>query len=189
MKSSKNYQGKKYLSIYRGIVSKVNDPENRGRIKTLVPSIFKNNEETVWALPCFPEFSAISPDVGTPVWVMFEEGDISQPVWLGTWHTIGALLSNFITEVEDVVYSRSGGTIKINNAKGELFIFNSHGKIIYMDSDEIHINDGEGNIIIINSASDTIELAQKGGNKITLSSSGVNVSGSLTVNGTPVALA
>lgn len=188
MKSSRNYQGKKYNSIYRGIVSKVNDPENRGRVCLLVPSIFKNSQETLWALPCFPEFSATSPDIGTPAWVMFEDGNINKPVWLGTWHTTSALLNNFTEDKEDIVYSREGGTIKINNSKGELFIFNRSGKIVYLSKTEIHINDGEGNIIVINSPSNTIELKQADSNKITLNESGVSVTGSLKVNGIDVAL-
>lgn len=188
MNNSRNYQGEKYSSVYRGIVSKIADPENRGRIKMIVPSIFNNNEETDWALPCFSEFSAISADIGTPVWVMFEDGDISTPVWIGTWHTTGALLDTFIAEKDDVIYSRDGDTIKVNNAKGEIIIFNKYGKVIFIGEDEIHITDTRGNIILIDSVSNSIELSQSGGNKIQLSNAGVNIVGNLFVNNVPVAL-
>ncbi len=71
---------------YRGKVVDVDDPLNKGRIKVEVPKVLRT--EQAWAMPCVPYagkevgFFAIPP-VGTGVWVEFEGGDPSYPIWVG----------------------------------------------------------------------------------------------------------
>jgi hypothetical protein len=49
-----------------------------------------------WALPCAPYagtgagFFSIPP-IGAGVWIEFEAGDVSRPIWSGTWWAIGEL--------------------------------------------------------------------------------------------------
>ena len=38
---------------------------------------------TIWALPCVPPGLELMPKVGDVVWVEFEAGDPSYPVWMG----------------------------------------------------------------------------------------------------------
>jgi uncharacterized protein involved in type VI secretion and phage assembly len=72
---------------YRGTVTDNHDPLNKGRVKVSVPSIMPPSL-AMWAMPCVPYagkkvgLSAI-PAVGAGVWVEFEEGDISFPIWVG----------------------------------------------------------------------------------------------------------
>ena len=90
----------RFFGIYRGLVTDNKDPENKGRIKVIIPKLF-GNEETGWCEPCIPLTSTSSckkreelgsngtfdmtPDIGSGVWIEFEEGDISLPVWVGLW--------------------------------------------------------------------------------------------------------
>jgi hypothetical protein len=71
--------------IYRGIVVATADPRRRGRLKIEVPDV--PGSSTLWALPCVPAGSRARPAVGAMVWVMFERGDPSVPVWLGVLPT------------------------------------------------------------------------------------------------------
>jgi type VI secretion system secreted protein VgrG len=79
----------RYYGKYRGYVSNVTDPQNTGRIKAYVPRLL-GEAETGWAMPCTPYagpdqgFYAI-PEVGAGVWVEFEGGDLSSPLWSGMW--------------------------------------------------------------------------------------------------------
>ena len=87
------------FGIYKGLVTNNKDPQNKGRIKAIIPKLF-GNQETGWCEPCIPLTSScqkreesgsnsssfdMTPDIGSGVWVEFEDGDISLPVWVGIW--------------------------------------------------------------------------------------------------------
>lgn len=71
---------------YRGKVEDNRDPTGRGRLKVLVPAVM--GKQPVWALPCAPYAGDnmgvyMVPEPGTGVWVEFEAGDPSYPIWVG----------------------------------------------------------------------------------------------------------
>lgn len=75
---------------YRGYVHRVDDPDNRGRIQAFVPRLLGPDAPTGWAMPAAPYAGPDQglfavPDVGAGVWVEFEEGDLSRPIWSGMW--------------------------------------------------------------------------------------------------------
>jgi hypothetical protein len=75
---------------YRGVVSDIADPESLGRVKAKVPAIFGNQEECPWAMPAVPFAGpqhglVLLPEVGDGVWIEFEGGDLSRPIWSGCW--------------------------------------------------------------------------------------------------------
>ncbi len=74
---------------YRGTVKDVEDPKNLGRLRARVPEVL-GEELSNWALPCAPYAGngvgmfAVPPlDAG--VWIEFEAGDVSRPIWSGCW--------------------------------------------------------------------------------------------------------
>ena len=69
------------FGLYRGRVINATDPQGRRQLQVEVPSVLGTN--ALWALPCVPPGSRAKPAMGTTVWVMFENGDPSSPVWLG----------------------------------------------------------------------------------------------------------
>jgi type VI secretion system secreted protein VgrG len=79
----------RYYGKYRGYVSNVSDPQKQGRVKAYVPRLL-GETETGWAMPCAPYagpdqgFYAV-PELGAGVWIEFEGGDLSKPIWAGTW--------------------------------------------------------------------------------------------------------
>jgi hypothetical protein len=70
-----------HYGIYRGNVLNTADPMMKGRIQVRVPAIAVVASD--WALPCREYRSTALPQVGSVVWVMFEGGDPSYPVWMG----------------------------------------------------------------------------------------------------------
>ena len=79
----------RYYGKHRGYVSNVTDPDSQGRIKAYVPRLL-GEAETGWAMPCAPYAGPdqgiyMIPDVGAGVWIEFEGGDLSRPIWSGQW--------------------------------------------------------------------------------------------------------
>lgn len=78
---------------FRGTVVDNADPLRQGRVRAFVPSVL-GSTESGWALPCAPfagpqaGFFAIPP-VGAGVWIEFEAGDVSRPIWSGCWWGAG----------------------------------------------------------------------------------------------------
>lgn len=94
-----------HYGLYRGVCTRNNDPENRLRIRLKVPAV-SGPKETGWALPCVPpgwkggELLAShqggdhththsilneTPNPGDAVWVMYEQGELDSPVWMGVF--------------------------------------------------------------------------------------------------------
>jgi hypothetical protein len=79
------YGNARFYGIYRGVVSDINDPQTLNRVRIKVPQILAD-QATQWAWPVEKQGTATSlPAVGQGVWVMFEGGDPSYPVWLGVF--------------------------------------------------------------------------------------------------------
>ncbi|MEM1674931.1 MAG: phage baseplate assembly protein V [Candidatus Bathyarchaeia archaeon] len=76
--------GYRFDDLFRGKVVDVNDPLRLGRVRVRVYPVMDEikDEDLPWAEPCFPGFLVI-PQVGNWVWVMFREGNVFKPVWLG----------------------------------------------------------------------------------------------------------
>jgi uncharacterized protein involved in type VI secretion and phage assembly len=77
-----------YYSTYRGTIVDNKDPKKLGRVKVRVPQVAADNIIEEWAWPFgqpagenFGDF--FIPPKGSPVWVQFEQGRPTNPVWTG----------------------------------------------------------------------------------------------------------
>ena len=87
--TTRGNQTARHYGKYRGTVTDNQDPKKQGRIKAQVPEILRD-VESGWALPCAPYAGVNSglyavPPVGAGVWLEFEAGDVSRPIWVGCW--------------------------------------------------------------------------------------------------------
>ncbi len=166
----------RYFGKYRGQVTDNNDPDSLGRIKAKVPRLL-GDEETGWALPCFPYGGASEqglfamPDVGAGVWIEFEGGDLSYPIWSGTWYTSGAIPES-ATPGQKVYKTASGHKIVLDDDGGSIEITDSNNNTIKMDSSGIEITDSNNNTIKMDS--NGVALTS-GSNSVKLKSSGVSI--------------
>ena len=74
---------------YQGTVTDNADPLNLGRLQAFVPALM-GGLTTGWAKPCVPYAGPASGFFSVPpnkagVWIEFEAGDISQPIWTGCY--------------------------------------------------------------------------------------------------------
>ncbi|MFZ9615376.1 MAG: phage baseplate assembly protein V [Fluviibacter sp.] len=73
----------RFYGVYKATVVDNNDPESRNRLSVSVPQV-GGADIFEWAEACFPPtIFPIVPDLQSNVWVMFESGDPSYPVWIG----------------------------------------------------------------------------------------------------------
>jgi len=143
----------RYFGKYRGTVSDNTDPTSRGRLKVKVPAVLGYLE--MWAMPCVPYAGKgvgyyMLPEVGAGVWVEFEAGDASYPIWTGCFWADGEL-----PDASDV-------GIKIIKTESHILRFDDNG-------DEILIKNSGGSKQTI--AADVI--TESGGAKHTVGSGGV----------------
>lgn len=131
----------KFYGKYRGLVVDNRDPLLRGRLKVQVPQVLGTSE--VWALPCVPYagqgvgFFAL-PKTDTAVWVEFEAGDASYPIWTGTLWALGDL--DPLEAVPEVKFLKTDKfTLKIDDLIGEITIENQAGSQVVIGPLEVKI--------------------------------------------------
>lgn len=81
----KDSDGKlRFYGVYRGVVADTRDPLAKNRIRVQVPQVL-GSQVTGWAWPMISVSSteAASPNVGDGVFIQFEGGDPSFPLWSG----------------------------------------------------------------------------------------------------------
>jgi len=78
---------RRFFGKYRALVVDNDDPWGRGRIRALVPDILGDGVSD-WAVPCLPcaalhNEERFIPEIEQWVWMEFEAGDPSRPIWVG----------------------------------------------------------------------------------------------------------
>ena len=86
-----------YFAVYRATVTDTVDPQGKGRIQVRIPTVATAVQ---WAAACLPnavDSSAVQlPEVGSAVWVAFEAGDASRPVYLGVLPAGGCTMTQIV---------------------------------------------------------------------------------------------
>jgi uncharacterized protein involved in type VI secretion and phage assembly len=163
----------KYWGKCRGIVADRNDPDQLGRLKLTVPSLF-GDEKTGWAAPASPFAGAdigffFLPQVGDMVWVEFEEGDLDQPIWSGgSWarpdrdSEIPAEAKTSYPE-QAVIKTKAGNVIVLVDAAGKegIVIRTPGGCEIVMDPNTNLVTVQAGEIHLRGSSGEVQELATR----------------------------
>ena len=88
--STTSAQARTFYGKYRGTVIDNVDPMLRGRLMLEVPDVTSLTPSS-WAEPCVPLAGPTGlpmgvymvPPIGAGVWVEFEQGDPSKPIWVG----------------------------------------------------------------------------------------------------------
>ncbi|HMD21208.1 MAG TPA: phage baseplate assembly protein V [Alloacidobacterium sp.] len=159
-----------YYGKYRGQVIDNNDPSNLGRIKANVPRVL-GVEDSGWALPAFAYGGASEqgffavPDVGAGVWIEFEGGDLSYPIWSGTWYTSGDIPES-AQPGKKVLKTKSGHKLVLDDDGGTLEITDSNGNTVSMDSSTVKVAAGNATKVVIDAPQ--IELVENSTHPVVL---------------------
>ena len=87
---------KKFYGKYRGTVMNNIDPMQMGRIQAIVPDVL-GPIPTSFAMLCFPITGKqmgtfMLPQIGSGVWIEFEQGNPDYPIWTGGYWGLAAEL-------------------------------------------------------------------------------------------------
>jgi len=140
----------RFYGKYRGIVTNNDDPKKLGRIRVKVPEVL-GDAETGFALPCVPYAGpgmgifAVPPS-GAGIWVEFEAGDPSKPIWSGCWWGEGQLPkdeSGSQVEIKQKIFSSDSGLmVVLNDEKQSIAISDKNGKNLL----KIEISEGKASL-------------------------------------------
>lgn len=113
-----------FFAKYRGQVIDNKDPNGLGRIKVQVPSVLGPVTDS-WAMPAVPYAGTgvgwfAVPPVGANVWVEFEGGDHTLPIWTG----------GFWTTKDDMPLSPAGPDTKLLRTEGVFVVHNNSAESV-----------------------------------------------------------
>jgi uncharacterized protein involved in type VI secretion and phage assembly len=145
----------RFYGKYRGIVAENEDPAEMGRIKARIPSVL-GTVESGWCTPCVPYAGpqvgiAFLPAVGSGVWIEFEGGDVSFPIWVGGYWRKGELPTDASPEVKVIVTS-APLEVKLDDSAQALTMTDPSGNIAALEDAGIKLSNG-GQQLVIDEAS------------------------------------
>jgi uncharacterized protein involved in type VI secretion and phage assembly len=139
----------RFYGKYRGTVTEVED--SSGRIKAKVPAVL-GDQATGWCLPCLPYAGdqvciAFLPEEGAGVWIEFEGGDVSYPIWVGCYWHDGEKPDRVEKQVK-VIKTKQDQQIVLDDKDHSIAISDSNGNSVTLDRNGIAIVRGSGKIKI-----------------------------------------
>lgn len=132
-----------FFGKHRGTLTDARDPEKRGRLKVKVPAVLGDTE--VWAVPCVPYAGDkvgfyFLPEPGTGVWVEFEGGDPSYPIWAGFFWGDGQIPED--GEPAHKVLRTLKSTLRVDDDNDEVNLKNTGGASLMLGADAVVDNSG-----------------------------------------------
>lgn len=142
----------RFFGKYRGVVVDVD--AGTMRVKAQVPAVLAG-QPSGWARACVPYAGpslgfAFLPEVGSGVWIEFEGGDVSYPIWTGCfWHD-GEPPSAAAAAVK-VIVTKSGHTIKLDDDGTSITVTDPNNNTVTLDSTGITLARGSNQVAISDS--------------------------------------
>ncbi len=169
----------RFFGKYRGIVTNVEDPEKLGRIIAQVPEVLQEMASP-WALPATPFAGpghglVLIPEVGDGVWIEFEAGDPSRPIWTGGWWGPNELPAPGDVQVRALV-TTAGHKFVLNDKDKEIQLLHSGGAELKMTDNDITLTIGQSEFKM---TSDQISLKVLT-NEITMTTTDITLKGGPT---------
>lgn len=136
-----------YFGKYRGTVSDTDDSTSRGRLKVKVPALLGDLE--VWAMPCTPYagdgvgFYSLPPS-GSGVWIEFEGGDPSYPIWSGCFWADNQLPDDSDENIK--IWKTKKATLRCDDSSDEVKISDSSGSKLTLGEDDAKLEHGESSV-------------------------------------------
>ena len=151
----------KFLGKYRGTVLNTVDPLQMGRIQVQVTDVLGPMPSS-WAMPAVAYTGKqmgmwCLPQIGTGVWVEFEQGDPDKPVWSGAWYgsaaDVPALALAAPPAVPNIVFQTTAqNTIMLSDlpgAAGGILLKCRSGAFISVSDNGIIISNGVATITLL----------------------------------------
>ncbi|MGH7617081.1 MAG: phage baseplate assembly protein V [Gemmatimonadaceae bacterium] len=192
-----------YFGKYRGVVIANDDPQQLGRLRLWVPSLFPTDDGstpgeddptvTDWAWPCLPfggkpdQGMFFVPEVKAKVWVEYEEGNLDSPIWVGVFWSAPGGSTEIPTEAKDmdnnepqrrVLRTSSGHVLEFCDIDGKESITLRHkdGATLTLDENgSATLGNKEGTFLYLNAQDSEFSFADKNGNNVRLGDTNVTL--------------
>jgi len=144
----------RFYGKYRGIVSAVD--ASTMRIKVKVPSVL-GETDTGWCMPCVPYAGpnvgfAFLPETGSGVWIEFEGGDVSYPIWVGGYWREGEFPADVAQNVK-VIVTAASHTLKLDDGQSSITLSDPNGNTVTLGSSGITLANGQSVSVVVSSSS------------------------------------
>ncbi len=144
----------RFYGKYRGIVTQVDAATMR--IKAKVPSVL-GETDTAWCMPCVPYAGpgigiAFLPETGTGVWIEFEGGDVSYPIWVGGYWRHGEFPADAAAQVK-VIVTQAKHKVKFDDGQKSITISDPNGNTVTLDNSGITLANGSKSKVVVSSSS------------------------------------
>lgn len=142
----------RFYGKYRGTVTDVD--AKTMRVKAAVPGVL-GTQNTGWAMPCVPYAGnqvgfAFLPEVGAGIWIEFEGGDVSYPIWTGCfWHD-GEIPSDATDKVKAIV-TVGKNKILLDDQGNKITISDQNGNSVVLDSSGVTVKRGSQQVVVSDS--------------------------------------
>lgn len=142
----------RFYGKYRGSVTDVD--ASTLRIKAKVPAVL-GDQESGWCMPCVPYAGqdvgvAFLPEEGSGVWIEFEGGDVSYPIWTGCYWRSGEQPSDAAPKVK-VIVTKAPHKILLDDDAESITISDSNQNTITLDSSGITLTRGSNSVAVTDS--------------------------------------
>jgi uncharacterized protein involved in type VI secretion and phage assembly len=143
----------RFYGKYRGTVTAVDAATLR--IKAKVPAVL-GAQDTGWCMPCVPYAGdgvgiAFLPEDGAGVWIEFEGGDVSYPVWVGCYWREGEIPPDATPTVKTIVTAQ-GAKILLDDDARTITVTDSSNNKITLASDGITVERGANKVVVSDSS-------------------------------------
>jgi len=154
----------KFLGKFRGTVTQNIDPMMRGRLMVIVPDVL-GPVPSSWAEPCVPLAGPTGPPmgvymvppIGAGVWVEFEQGDPTHPIWVGCrWGAqsdVPPLAHAGLPISPNIVLQTAGqNSLVISDLPGPtggIMLKSTTGATLIVNDTGIYIQNGKGASIVL----------------------------------------
>ena len=141
----------RFFGKYRGLVKDVDDPDKLGRITAQVPEVY-GDTDSPWAVPAVPFAGKdhgliLLPEVGDGVWIEFEAGDPSRPIWTGGWWGSDEMPGDG-GPLKRALVTTKGSKIILDDDGGSLRLIHSGGAELTMTDSDITLKIGSSQIVL-----------------------------------------
>jgi uncharacterized protein involved in type VI secretion and phage assembly len=139
----------RFYGKYRGIVSDVD--ASTMRIKAKVPSVL-GETTTGWCMPCVPYAGpdvgiAFLPETGSGVWIEFEGGDVSYPIWTGGYWREGEVPADAADHVK-VIITTQKQKIEFDDDESSITLSDNNGNTVTLDSSGITLTNSQSTVVV-----------------------------------------
>jgi uncharacterized protein involved in type VI secretion and phage assembly len=138
----------RFYGKYRGTV--VDTDATNMAVKAQIPAVL-GTQTSGWCQPCVPYAGpqvgfCMLPDVGSGVWIEFEGGDVSLPIWTGCYWVTSDIPSSADAAVKSII--TQAGTLAFDTSQSSITATGAQSQTVVLDTQGVTITDSSGSVAV-----------------------------------------